>query len=596
MVNSLITLKVKSGPGDIIGETELPLVNNGVDFSKVQFNQPGEYVISVIPSNDLELEATEFTINILPEPEVIPQEPKDEQEPELPIDGNRPIIEQILQPNVNLEPIVLNELDGDSRYNQRLATSIGFTPLVWYNGTEIQSSDISSLYLYYDNLIPKCKLVAYDTMGLFTAPDTMPLNDSKFEIFISSSNRNLKSIHLKFKIEFNKENKNGTNTITGILDLEDFYKIKYDSIRGTSFEVLKEISKRLNLGFNSNISNTKDSMNWVRMGVKYVDYINDIIKHSYISDDSFMMGYIDYYWCFNYVDLEKEWKRDISNDVGINSRSVASLDSDDGFVVPMWLTNDRGLANSDFYIKSYKLVNNSTYLSTNNGTFTKTQVYNRNSKEHLLFNIDSLTSQNDKLIILKGAPEDKRELETNYISSWDGKIDTDNVHVNYKYAIQQNNRNLANLVNIKIELKLPNVNFNLFVYQKINIKFFNQKVSPSNTNEVNERLSGDWMIIDISFTWSSGVLSQNVVAVRKELGKLKSEIDNQIIPVDLLDNSELNENPFDGENLENEDPSSKYSIGDVYNFIDDNGISYEVTITEILANGTDIVGTVKKLD
>ena len=73
-INSKITLKVKSGPGEIAGETELELNNNSVDFNKIQFTEPGDYIISVIPSNNSELEATEFSISIEPEEEVIAQE------------------------------------------------------------------------------------------------------------------------------------------------------------------------------------------------------------------------------------------------------------------------------------------------------------------------------------------------------------------------------------------------------------------------------------------------------------------------------------------------------------------------------------------
>ena len=44
-----------------------------------------------------------------------------------------------------------------------------------------------------------------------------------------------------------------------------------------------------------------------------------------ISDSSYMLGYIDYYWCFNYVDIEKEWTRDIKRDVGIMTRTISDV-------------------------------------------------------------------------------------------------------------------------------------------------------------------------------------------------------------------------------------------------------------------------------
>jgi hypothetical protein len=74
--------------------------------------------------------------------------------------------------------------------------------------------------------------------------------------FLNSGTKNLKSIHLKFKLENFQENKRKTYTIIGTLDIKDFYKISFKSYRGTSFEALKKMSTELELGFNSNITNT----------------------------------------------------------------------------------------------------------------------------------------------------------------------------------------------------------------------------------------------------------------------------------------------------------------------------------------------------
>jgi hypothetical protein len=591
-VNTKITLRVKSGPGEIIGITELESINGFVDFSGIQFSDPGEYIISMIPSNKEEVEEGEFTVNILPEEEVIPQDrPIEEKEP---ITGNRPIIAQITQPSIKLDPMEF-ETSSNSTDNAEISSSLGYTPFVWYNGTQIKVSDIIRLDLYYDDISPNCQLTIRDTLGLLSSNDTMPLNDTKFEVFFNSGSDILKSIHLKFKLELNQKNKNGTIIITGILDIKDFYKIGYKSYTGTSFEVLKNISTELELGFNSNINSTNDSMKWRRSGTRIPDFMRKIVNHSYISDDSFLVGYIDYYWSFNYIDVEKEWKRDISNDVGLNTQGISSVGGE-GDVSPLYLTNDKSENTSAFYFTNFRLNNSSTFQTTKKGIFSVSKVYDRLKKQFLKFNIDSVTSDGDDKVILKGAPGDSTELETNFTTNYGGKIDTDNVHENYLYAIEQNSRNFENLVNISAEIDLPQPNFNLYKYQKVKIKVINERQTISDQRLVDERLSGDWMILNISYSWSGGSLSQKLVIVRKELGKTKKEIENQEVKNDKsVDNSEINENPSTIEDVQTP-PNSIYQASQKLTAMNNNGEMFEITIVDLLSNGNEVVATVKKIN
>jgi hypothetical protein len=58
--------------------------------------------------------------------------------------------------------------------------------------------------------------------------------------------------------------------------------------------------------------------------VKYQKTSFDI-NHSYISDNSYVLGYIDFY-CFNYVDIEKNGSE--TYHVGLNSTGINYLNSD----------------------------------------------------------------------------------------------------------------------------------------------------------------------------------------------------------------------------------------------------------------------------
>jgi hypothetical protein len=73
------------------------------------------------------------------------------------------------------------------------------------NGYQVSDRDISSLNLYYDGIIPKVSIMFIDSMG-FMKKDGFPLDDAKLN-FLNSGTKNLKSIHLKFKLENFQENK-----------------------------------------------------------------------------------------------------------------------------------------------------------------------------------------------------------------------------------------------------------------------------------------------------------------------------------------------------------------------------------------------------
>lgn len=590
-----VTLTKKSGPGELIGVTDKLITNGFIDFDGIQFDTPGEYVITISTNSEL-VETKDITVSVTSD-EVIAQE-KSRGEEQKPIEGTRPIIAQIDKPTIILRPI---EFDGnDNKHDKEVGTGLGLTPFVWYNSYQIGVSDIKSLKLYYDGVTPKAILNFVDSVG-FMKTEGMPLDDTKFEIFLNSGSKNLKSIHMKFKVINFQENKGLSYTITGSIDLRDFYKINYKSYKGTSFESLRTISNELQLGFNSNITNTVDSMNWVNHGVVFKEFLAGIINHSYISDTSYVLGYIDFYYCFNYVDIEKEWLRDISNDVGLASTGINYLsdDSQKDKIERMILTTDKGANMSPFYIRKYTLVNNSTKISTRKGYFTTTKSYDSISKQFLVFDVDSQSANQDKNISLKGAPGDGKAMEENFRTKYSGKMDTENVHKNYYYSETQNQVNLDNMVRISVDLEMGNPNFNLYKFQKIQIAFINEKNTPSNPDANQARLTGEWMIIDISYNWAGGKLQQQVKCVRKELSKTPDEIKENNSSVKPEVNTQNNENPTPGtqstpQNVELP-PNSVYKVGEVYNVESKDGKKYTLKITSISTNGNEVNAIIKNV-
>jgi hypothetical protein len=499
--------------------------------------------------------------------------------------GDRPIIAQISKPEIVLPPIKY-DITSNEQDNTEIGFGLGFTPFFWYNALQIPERDIRSLELYHEGISPMVSITFRDTLGVMKG-DGSPLDDTKFEVFLSSGSENLKSIHLKFKLK-NFQRNPKSYTIVGSIDLPDFYNISYKSYTGTSFDVFKKISKELKTGFNSNIKNTTDSMKWTNTGMLFKDFVSNIIKHSYISDNAFMLGYIDHYWCFNYVDIEKEWTRDISNDVGVDSQGMSQMSeskSDGDKIVPLVLTNEPSQRSSSLYFEKHKISNNSTHQSLTKGQFTTIKYYDINKKSMMIFNVDSLTTNKDEVISLKGAPGDKKSFEENYRTKYLGRVDMDNVHENYIYSETQNRVNLDNLVKITADLELPQANYNLYKYQKIRVNFMNIKRTETSKSYLDERMSGEWLIIDIRYTWKSGKLSQKVKIARKELNKLPEELDAATEPKEGVDNSEINENPVDDKNPAN----IVYNVGETYKLKDKNGETYEIVIEKLSDDGNEVV-------
>lgn len=584
MSNLKVNLIVKNGPGEIVGVTELDLIDGKVEFNGISFTEAGEYTISAVPSNK-NYETLEFNINVLPEPDIIPQENEATNEEIPEPSGSRPIISQIDKPSINLEPITL-DTTGDNILTEDIKTAIGFTPFLWYNGYQIQENYIKRLELYYEDYVPKISVSFIDSMDILKTPRYAPTVNTRIELFMSSNSDFLKSIHLRFKIEESQISRKNTYIIRGTLDLKDFYNIGYSSYEGTSFNVLRKLTSEYELGFNSNINNTVDSMTWRRTGVLTKDFIDNIIKHSYISDESYIIGYIDFYWCFNYVDIEKEWDRDISNDLGINTTGFGGVGSEEDSkkLVSLELTNDPSFNGSNLFFSSFKINNNSTSLINREGNYTISKVYDRTNKQFLKFDIDSISKEKGDNLILKESGESR---DNNYRSSYRGKIDMSNVHSNYIYAYEQNLRNYKSMMNVTMDIQLPNINYNLYRFQKIKINFINLSTNTVNPNRIDERLTGEWMIVDIRISWKRGRLLQLIKVTRKDLGKIKEEIENQVTTNPEVNNSEINDNPIEvGINAPLND---SFRVGSSYNFISSDNIEYNLLVIDLDGDSNIIV-------
>ena len=427
-------------------------------------------------------------------------------------------------------PAALNQQTSNNQptaYQKEFSSNLGNIPYVYYNGLQIDLENIENFKLYYSRGLPYLRITFYDGLNLMRDKN-MPLDNSKIKIFINPKSNQLKEILLQFKI-INFSSTGSTFTLTGIIDVDLLHVIQYKSYSNlTSYKALQQVCKECGLGFNTNIDDTNDQMTWINTGSYVHDFIDEIVDNSYKSDTSFLAYFIDYYYNFNFVDIAKELERNIDEQLGITDKSLTDafneMDKDD--LTSLFLSNDSSMEDTNQYFESYRIINNSTQVSLTSGYKNIIKYYDELQKDFLIFNIDSLTSQTGNNIILKSAPQDNNFYDLNINTYYLGKFDSDNVHKNFNFAFAQNDKNLFDLQKIVLEINMKNPNYAIYKYQKI--KLFISNLTPTPTaNLFNNRLSGDWLITDIEFTFENRKYYQKIKLIKRELDLSQDELDQE---------------------------------------------------------------------
>lgn len=469
---------------------------------------------------------------------------------------------QLFKPTIKPSQILLDAQLSTMAQKREFLTGMGTAPLVYYNGIHIEYADISNFELYHEGILPAMKISFVDRNGIFK-DSGFPTDDTTISIFIYSRSKRLRSINMDFKVSNFKDLGSNEFSLVGVVDIPNIYIRKFKSYsKKTSFETLQDLARDCELGFCSNVSNSSDKMTWINAGFTNYQFINDIIRNSYLSDEAFINCYIDFYYNICYVDLEKELNRDNQNDQMIISDGKNEFTSDpksDEDIAPLLLSTDKSVKDTNAYISDYVVTNRSTQVSLNKAYLTKTKFYNSSSKELLIFDVDSITSEGDKTIILKGKPGDENFFKDNINNIWVGKLDkfeedgSGNSHLNFNYSLIQNQINIDEISKISIDIILPYPNFNLYIFQKIYIALINQKPGLFHKSLRYKRLTGNWLTTSISFIFDGKKHYQKVTLIKRELeldederqnlGGRKSYKDSQFSENQLSPNDSLN-NPI----------------------------------------------------
>jgi len=420
----------------------------------------------------------------------------------------------------------VNEKDGE-----QIAKNTGVDFNIDINGVRMTNNDFDEMKLYNNKMYPSIEITFYNSnSSLITAK--YPADNTIISFYKKSTSKGLMDIKMDFKMMTFKIIEGNKDTVklkmTGVLNIDELYLYKYESYSDTSFNVLKNITKSMQLGFATNVTATNDKMTWINYALLRQDFIRDIIKKSYIDDNTFLFGYIDFYYNFNFVDINKQLNLDISQQKTIEDLDLignVNNDSENQKPQPLVLTNNINKRTSTLYIAKYTIIQDSTNININLGYRHSILTYNSTENKLSRYNIDALNNEDKNSIILKGNPYDKDILYEESIKyEYYGKIDEDNVHKNYLHAEIQNDYNLKYLQKLKIVVVLSKPNYSLYRFQKIVVELFDYALKKENTEESDvsgnyiNRLCGDWLIMGINYVYND-VITQEITLVKRDLTK-----------------------------------------------------------------------------
>jgi len=411
------------------------------------------------------------------------------------------------------------------------------------SGTTIEPQDIMFVKLSNSKFLPEIELSCQDTTGTFYN-DFFPFDhDTVISIFVKSPSENVYPIRMDFRVteyEIIKSTPSENNAykyiMKGLLDIDDLYFTKYESFKDkSSYQVVKELVVNMGFGFASNIEDSDDKMTWINPSTTYIEFIKDVTSRAYVSDNSFVWTFIDFYYNVNYIDVEKELDESPKESQVLNSKVLLpGSKSEESDVVPLYLSNNPALKSTNKYIDKFDLLNQSFKVNLDKSYRLRATWFDTTDKTIYRKFINDLSTDDENIKPLYDYDSDMYRNYRNdeYILV---KIKEDNNHKNYAVALKINEFNLENIQKVKMVAILNQVNFDLKRFQKVNVEMYNidSVLSTNSTkdyssiNNINETLSGYWLVTGINYIYKrNGGISQEVTLSRRDLNLTYKELND----------------------------------------------------------------------
>ncbi len=485
--------------------------------------------------------------------------------------NEKQLVRTLTKPTIILDDLQFADMEtGTSPNNGAPETAVkpskqygGAFPLVMVNKFPFASDQILDLRISSSGTRP------YITMNILVRDKSFystsfPKDGDVVSVFIRAKSEPFKPIRNDYEITSvyvdsppgSGENDYDTITINGTLRVPGFNAVKCFSIKDTSYKAAMKVATDLKLGFASNEINTADSQVWICPNEKVKDFLDEILLASWKDEKSFYTYFIDHYYILNFVNVEPLYSEQpeiedaiamlrMSQDYGKDSTIHKNLSK-------TVLSNWDDISQTQFYITTHSLINNSSSISQNHGYKRYSQYYDALLKENQSFFVDPKTTEGaekDKQL-LKGRPNEdfyKQQINTKWMGVQYGQ-DGENSHPKYNYAKVNNFQNSKHIEKMGLKVTLANANFNLRRMQTVPVviiikkdtvrKKFNEPIdetqqkSNPNPNEpnrtkpaldieetpfvVDKTISGFYTIHSIDYIYEKGNFHQECILYRRE--------------------------------------------------------------------------------
>ena len=427
---------------------------------------------------------------------------------------------------------------NDSTSADILVQSFNYVPYLFIskvndpniNGTTIDPKDIIYVKLHNSKFLPEIELYCDDSKGILFN-DLYPFDhDTILSIFVKSNSENTMPIRMDFRVtsyetikaEISKNN--FKYLIKGILDVDNLHYTNYESKKGTSYEIIKQMALEMNLGFASNVQSSNDSMTWINPSDTYPEFIKNITRYSFISKDSFVWTFIDFQYNINYINIQLELNEFIKEEKG-TATNPQVIKNDEEKNISLYLTNNSAFHMTNSYISKFNLINQSFKVNLERFYQVTSTWYDKNDNTVYKEFIKELKTEHNEL---KDLTDRSSEIYAENVNDeyFTGKIDTgNNVHKNYSLAKVANKFHLDGMEKMKMIVILNQVNFSVKRFQNIKVEIYNPDdlfSSAANTksslNNINTKLSGYWFVTGINYLYKrNGGVEQEIILQRREL-------------------------------------------------------------------------------
>lgn len=473
---------------------------------------------------------------------------------------------QILKPAIPLDEISVDDLQkyesstnsNSSSYNKdekgdedRAAPDK--TPIIKIRDYFFITSEIDFIQIKVgSSFLPEiiCSLIPQG--GIFLSK-SFPKDGDLLSYFLASKSNEFKPIRIDFEIirissqpSVDSQGDISQYTFTGIMRIPLLYGEWIKSFNQvTSLDCLLEVCQEINLGFATNETSTNDKMTWINPYETWKTFMEKVTTSSWKDQSSFYTSFIDQYYNFNFVNVNNQFAGENVIDEGfvksmLQSRKLPTDGPQDNLQTKLVLSNNDAARNSNLYIESYTLLNDSGEIVMNNGYGRYMQFYSPDTKKYyndqLIEPINNSTG--DDLPLRGRNNEDYQKKVRKY--KWmgiDRPSSKGNYHDNYLYAKIQNLQNNSEIKKMTLLVQLQMCNFNFYRFQKIPVVITvtgNPQRNQSNTDNtpnqdgeegkgaktaeitVDPFLTGFYVIDEILYIYDNNVFRQQLKLIRRE--------------------------------------------------------------------------------